>query len=70
MAMNNNDIGSEEFNTKSSPYYRVAERLRDSQNQRWIAMLLGSGLILGAIIWVLVGNDNDDSDSTNGTDAA
>ena len=28
-----------------------------------------SGLILGAIIWVLVGNDNDDSDSTNGTDA-
>lgn len=48
MAMNNNDIGSEEFNTKSSPYYSVAERLRDSQNQRWIAMLLGSGLILGA----------------------
>jgi hypothetical protein len=27
-----------------------------------------SGLILGAIIWVLVSNDNDD-DSTSGTDA-
>jgi len=28
-----------------------------------------SGLILGAIIWVLVGNDNDVGDSTNGMDA-
>jgi hypothetical protein len=27
-----------------------------------------SGLILGAIIWVLVAGDDDDSDSTNGTD--
>lgn len=34
--------------SNSSPYYSTAERGRDTQNQRWIAMLLGSGLILGA----------------------
>lgn len=28
-----------------------------------------SALILGAIIWVLVANGDDDSDSANGTDA-
>jgi len=34
--------------SNSSPYYSTAERGRDTQNQRWIAMLLGSGLVVGA----------------------
>ncbi len=43
--------------------------VRQAQGIENVDVWIFSGLILGAIIWVLVGNDNDDSDSTNGTDA-
>ena len=43
--------------------------IRQAQGIEDVEVWIFSGLILGAIIWVLVGNDNDDSDSTNGTDA-
>ncbi len=43
--------------------------IRQAQGLEDVEVWIFSGLILGAIIWVLVGNDNDDSDSTNGTDA-
>ena len=43
--------------------------IRQAQGIEDVDVWIISGLILGAIIWVLVGNDNDDSDSTNGTDA-
>jgi hypothetical protein len=43
--------------------------IRQAQGIEDVDVWIFSGLILGAIIWVLVGNDNDDSDSTNGTDA-
>ena len=41
--------------------------IRQAQGLENVDVWIFSGLILGAIIWVLVGNDNDDS--TNGTDA-
>jgi uncharacterized membrane protein len=48
MTMNTNDIVNEDFDSNSSRCHSEAERRRESHNQRWIAMLLGSGLILGA----------------------
>ncbi len=45
-----------------------AAGIRQAQGIEDVDIWIFSGLILGAIIWVLVGNDNDDSDSTNGTE--
>ena len=45
-----------------------AAGIRQAQGIEDVEIWTFSGLILGAIIWVLVDNDNDDSDSTNGTD--
>ena len=42
--------------------------IRQAQGIEDVDVWFISGLSLGAIIWVLVSNDNDDSDSTNGTD--
>jgi hypothetical protein len=42
-------------------------RIRQAQGIENVDIWVFTGLIVGAIIWVLVGNDNDDSDSTNGT---
>lgn len=41
--------------------------IRQAQGIEDVGVWIFSGLILGAIIWALAGNDN--SDSTNGTDA-
>ena len=43
--------------------------IRRAQGIEDVEVWIFSGLILGAIIWALVGNDNADRDSTNGTDA-
>ena len=43
--------------------------IRQAQGIEDVEVWIFSGLILGAIIWALAGNDNADSDSTNGTDA-
>ena len=42
--------------------------IRQAQGIEDVDVWIISGLVLGAIIWVLVDNDNDDSDSTNGTE--
>lgn len=42
--------------------------IRQAQGIEDVDVWIIAGLALGAIIWVLVDNDNDDSDSTNGTE--
>jgi hypothetical protein len=42
--------------------------VRQAQGIEDVDVWVIAGLALGAIIWVLVDNDNDDSDSTNGTE--
>ena len=43
--------------------------IQQAQGIEDVDVWIFSGLILGAIIWVLVDSDNDDSDSTNDTNA-
>ena len=45
-----------------------AAGIRQAQGIEDVDVWIIAGLALGAIIWVLVGNDNDGSDSTNGTE--
>ena len=42
--------------------------IRQAQGIEDVDVWVIAGLALGAIIWVLVDNDNDNSDSTNGTE--
>ena len=43
--------------------------IRQAQGIENVDIWVFSGLILGAIIWVLIGNENDEDNSTNGTDS-